>query len=363
MSLSDVSPLQRSAPEPSAPNRTRLNDGWRPIPAPVRHPFRRNRRTGRPDVLLALTAHTFHACRLTQPLQLPFSDSLEDVVLCYTCRASGSAFLEAGGVLERGGAAPHIAASAVHKTVAEADGSVTLTGVAHLDPASLGSGELRRFLPMLRRSRPARNLGFSCRRVCRRLARRPAGSAFRRATDAGSRASPAGRRPPRSRRLCLHCPPQRFRGGRGGRIRASDTLLRLARRGLADHPRHPPSGGGRAHADARRPRPHGMAAAFGGTARLRRHAGARPRTLVADAIASVLAQTHRNFELLVCDDGSRDATPAALAAIEDRRLRVFRHAEKRGAAAARNTCLGEARAATISPISTPIIFGIRAILS
>ena len=55
------------------------------------------------------------------------------------------------------------------------------------------------------------------------------------------------------------------------------------------------------------------------------------------------AQTHRNFELLVCDDGSRDATPATLAAIEDGRLRVFRHAEKRGAAAARNTCLGEAR--------------------
>ena len=65
--------------------------------------------------------------------------------------------------------------------------------------------------------------------------------------------------------------------------------------------------------------------------------------LVADAIASVLAQTHRNFELLVCDDGSRDATPATLAAIEDGRLRVFRHAEKRGAAAARNTCLGAAR--------------------
>ena len=145
MSLSDVSPLQRSAPEPSAPNRTRLTGGWE---AEFAHPSDIRavdiEEPGGPNVLLALTKErTSGACRLTQPLQLPSSESLEDVVLCYTCRASGPAFLEAGGVLER--SARRSRASwrrPVHKIVAEADGTVTLTGVAHLDPASLGSREL-----------------------------------------------------------------------------------------------------------------------------------------------------------------------------------------------------------------------------
>ncbi len=44
---------------------------------------------------------------------------------------------------------------------------------------------------------------------------------------------------------------------------------------------------------------------------------------VALAIDSILAQTHRDFELLVVDDGSTDATPQILAGIEDPRLRVL----------------------------------------
>jgi glycosyltransferase involved in cell wall biosynthesis len=49
---------------------------------------------------------------------------------------------------------------------------------------------------------------------------------------------------------------------------------------------------------------------------------------VAEAIESVLRQTHRSFELLIVDDGSTDETPRILAeyAARDERIRVFRHA-------------------------------------
>ena len=48
-------------------------------------------------------------------------------------------------------------------------------------------------------------------------------------------------------------------------------------------------------------------------------------------------------EVVVVDDGSRDATPGVLAAIADPRLRVARHPVNRGAPAARNTGAGLAR--------------------
>jgi glycosyltransferase involved in cell wall biosynthesis len=70
--------------------------------------------------------------------------------------------------------------------------------------------------------------------------------------------------------------------------------------------------------------------------------------LVKDSIASVLAQTHRNFELLICDDASDDGTSTVLAEPIDPRLRALRHGTHRGAAAARNTCLKEARGAYIA---------------
>jgi glycosyltransferase involved in cell wall biosynthesis len=44
-----------------------------------------------------------------------------------------------------------------------------------------------------------------------------------------------------------------------------------------------------------------------------------------EAIRSVLAQTFRDFELLVIDDASRDGSPATLAAFRDPRLRVVRN--------------------------------------
>jgi hypothetical protein len=60
------------------------------------------------------------------------------------------------------------------------------------------------------------------------------------------------------------------------------------------------------------------------------------------AVASVLAQTHGEVELLVVDDASEDDTAGLLAAIEDPRLRVVRLSAQVGASAARNAGLDAA---------------------
>jgi glycosyltransferase involved in cell wall biosynthesis len=61
--------------------------------------------------------------------------------------------------------------------------------------------------------------------------------------------------------------------------------------------------------------------------------------LLTRSVNSVLAQTYRNFELIVVDDASSDGTGAVLAAIADPRLRVLRREQNKSAAAARNAAL------------------------
>lgn len=63
--------------------------------------------------------------------------------------------------------------------------------------------------------------------------------------------------------------------------------------------------------------------------------------LVQQALASVKAQTYRDFEIVVVDDGGTDGTFEALAS--DREIRVLRHAGRRGVSAARNTGIHAAR--------------------
>jgi glycosyltransferase involved in cell wall biosynthesis len=62
------------------------------------------------------------------------------------------------------------------------------------------------------------------------------------------------------------------------------------------------------------------------------------------AIESVLRQTFADLEVLVVDDASADGTKAAAEAIADPRVRVLAHETNRGASAARNTGVREARA-------------------
>jgi glycosyltransferase involved in cell wall biosynthesis len=66
-----------------------------------------------------------------------------------------------------------------------------------------------------------------------------------------------------------------------------------------------------------------------------------------ETLASVRAQSYDDFELVVVDDGSSDATPAILAAEPDSRLRVFRHQSNRGQAVTVGESIARARGALV----------------
>ena len=70
--------------------------------------------------------------------------------------------------------------------------------------------------------------------------------------------------------------------------------------------------------------------------------------LVTRAVSSVVGQTYRHLELIVIDDASTDDTPAALAAIDDPRVRVLRNEGNRGASATRNAGIRAARGELIA---------------
>lgn len=61
-----------------------------------------------------------------------------------------------------------------------------------------------------------------------------------------------------------------------------------------------------------------------------------------EALDSIFAQTFSDFELLVVDDGSTDATLSILTSYSDKRLRIIRHEANQGRPFARNTALNAA---------------------
>jgi len=65
-------------------------------------------------------------------------------------------------------------------------------------------------------------------------------------------------------------------------------------------------------------------------------------------LQSVLAQRGVSLEVIVVDDGSRDETPARLAALDDPRVRVRRNERSRGDAVARNVGIGDAQGAWVA---------------
>jgi glycosyltransferase involved in cell wall biosynthesis len=70
--------------------------------------------------------------------------------------------------------------------------------------------------------------------------------------------------------------------------------------------------------------------------------------LLPRAIASVLAQTDVDFELIVVDDASNDGTAAYLAALSDPRIRVITAQTNLGPSGARNRGLEAARASVVA---------------
>ena len=64
-------------------------------------------------------------------------------------------------------------------------------------------------------------------------------------------------------------------------------------------------------------------------------------TLLA-ALLSVLHQTHSNWELLLCDDGSTDHSLACATSVRDRRIVVWSDGRRKGLAARLNECIDRA---------------------
>jgi hypothetical protein len=63
------------------------------------------------------------------------------------------------------------------------------------------------------------------------------------------------------------------------------------------------------------------------------------REVIGEAVSSVLHQTYPHFELVVVDDHSSDGCGDLVEGLGDRRIRVIRHSDNRGAQAARRTGL------------------------
>ena len=71
---------------------------------------------------------------------------------------------------------------------------------------------------------------------------------------------------------------------------------------------------------------------------------------LADTIASVLRQTVRDFELILVDDGSSDASVSIARGMDDPRIRIILHEKNQGVAAATNTGYAAAKGDYILPM-------------
>lgn len=64
---------------------------------------------------------------------------------------------------------------------------------------------------------------------------------------------------------------------------------------------------------------------------------------ISESIDSVLAQTYKNWELIIVDDCSTDNTDEVVSAYQDPRIRYFKNEQNSGAALTRNRAIREAK--------------------
>ncbi|MHA2727325.1 glycosyltransferase family 2 protein [Vibrio campbellii] len=64
---------------------------------------------------------------------------------------------------------------------------------------------------------------------------------------------------------------------------------------------------------------------------------------IAYSICSVLAQTYKNWELIIVDDGSTDNTASVIKSFSDERVKLFQFERNKGRGAARQKCLSECK--------------------
>jgi succinoglycan biosynthesis protein ExoO len=80
------------------------------------------------------------------------------------------------------------------------------------------------------------------------------------------------------------------------------------------------------------------------------------RATVREAIESVLAQTHPDVELLVCDDASTDDTAAIVAAIDDPRIHLVRNPASLGPGPSRDRLIAMARGDYIAVLDADDVY-------
>jgi len=66
-------------------------------------------------------------------------------------------------------------------------------------------------------------------------------------------------------------------------------------------------------------------------------------TVIGEAIDSILAQSYQNFEIIICDDGSKDTTEKVIKSYKDKRIHYFPAAINLGYPGNLNRCLTHAK--------------------
>ncbi|MDD3157095.1 glycosyltransferase [Anaeromusa sp.] len=77
---------------------------------------------------------------------------------------------------------------------------------------------------------------------------------------------------------------------------------------------------------------------------------------VKEAVASVVAQSFSDWEMIIVDDGSTDGTAEEILKIKDPRIRLLRFAHNRGVGEAAKVCLQEARGQYIASLNSDDAF-------